>query len=81
MIAPDDTTFEYITREERPYAPRGEILDRALKFWQSLPSDEDAVFDRTLTIDAAEIAPQVTWGTNPGMVIDIDQPVPGTRSI
>ena len=76
MIAPDDTTFEYITREERPYAPRGETLDRALKFWQSLPSDEDAVFDRTLTIDAAEIAPQVTWGTNPGMVIDIDQPVP-----
>jgi 3-isopropylmalate/(R)-2-methylmalate dehydratase large subunit len=77
MIAPDDTTFEYISRVNRPYAPQGEVLDSARKFWQSLPSDADAVFDRTLTIDAAAIAPQVTWGTNPGMVIDIDQPVPG----
>jgi 3-isopropylmalate/(R)-2-methylmalate dehydratase large subunit len=51
-------------------------LDRARQHWQSLPSDGDALFDRTLTIDAAGIAPQVTWGTNPGMVIDIDQPVP-----
>ena len=76
MIAPDDTTFEYITREERPFAPREEVLDNAREYWQSLPSDADAVFDRTLTIDAAGIAPQVTWGTNPGMVIDIDQPVP-----
>ena len=76
MIAPDDTTFEYITREERPFAPRAEALDKARQHWQSLPSDGDAVFDRTLTIDAGGIAPQVTWGTNPGMVIDIDQPVP-----
>jgi 3-isopropylmalate/(R)-2-methylmalate dehydratase large subunit len=76
MIAPDDTTFAYITSRERPYAPRGEKLDRALAYWRTLPSDADAVFDRSLTIDAARIAPQITWGTNPGMVIDIDQPVP-----
>jgi 3-isopropylmalate/(R)-2-methylmalate dehydratase large subunit len=80
MIAPDDTTLEYIAGGERPFAPRGDALDRARKYWRTLPSDGDAVFDRTLTIDAASIAPQVTWGTNPGMVIDIDQPVPAPDS-
>jgi len=77
MIAPDATTFEYITRQVRPFAPQGEEMEQALAYWRTLPSDDDATFDRTLTIDAAQIAPQVTWGTNPGMVIDIDQPVPG----
>jgi 3-isopropylmalate/(R)-2-methylmalate dehydratase large subunit len=76
MIAPDDTTFEYITRIARPYAPKGDALERALNYWRTLPTDDDAEFDRTLTIDAARIAPQVTWGTNPGMVIGIDQSVP-----
>ena len=76
MIAPDDTTFAYIFREDRPFAPRTEARDRAREYWRSLPGDADAVFDRSLTIDAAGIAPQVTWGTNPGMVMDIDQPVP-----
>ncbi len=76
MIAPDETTIEYITRDERPFAPRGEVLDRAMAYWRSLPSDDDAVFDRTLTIDTGAIAPQITWGNNPGMVMDIDQPVP-----
>ena len=77
MVAPDDTTFAYITGADRPYAPGGEQLEKALACWRNLPSDADARFDRTLTIDAAAIVPQVTWGTNPGMVIDIDQPVPG----
>ena len=77
MIAPDETTFDYIARGKRPYAPQGEALERAMAFWKTLPSDPDAVFDRTLTIDAGAIAPQITWGTNPGMVMDIDQPVPG----
>jgi len=77
MIAPDETTFDYIALGERPYAPRGEALERAMAYWKTLPSDPDAVFDRTLTIDAGAIAPQITWGTNPGMVMDIDQPVPG----
>ena len=76
MIAPDDTTFAYITGAQRPYAPTGEALEKALAYWRTLPSDADAPFDRTLTIDAARIAPQVTWGTNPGMVLDVDQPIP-----
>ncbi len=80
MIAPDDTTFEYITRQERPYAPKGAALEQALAYWKTLPSDEDAEFDRSQTIDAGSIAPQVTWGTNPGMVIDIDQVVPHPES-
>ncbi len=80
MIAPDDTTFEYITGRDRRFAPKGEALDQAMAFWKSLPSDEDAEFDRSLVIDAATIKPQVTWGTNPGMVIDIDQTVPGPDS-
>jgi 3-isopropylmalate/(R)-2-methylmalate dehydratase large subunit len=78
MIAPDDTTFAYVASGHRPYAPRGDRLDKALAYWKTLPSDPDARFDRTVTIDAASLAPQVTWGTNPGMVIDIDQPVPAT---
>ncbi|CAB5115349.1 3-isopropylmalate dehydratase large subunit (EC [Olavius algarvensis associated proteobacterium Delta 3] len=77
MIAPDDTTIQYITGIDRPYAPTGAALDRAIAYWRSLPTDEDAEFDRTISIDAASLVPQVTWGTNPGMVIDIDQPVPG----
>jgi 3-isopropylmalate/(R)-2-methylmalate dehydratase large subunit len=80
MIAPDETTFEYITGRERRFAPRGKDLERAMAFWRSLPSDEDAEFNRSLVIDAGSIKPQVTWGTNPGMVIDIDQPVPGPDS-
>jgi 3-isopropylmalate/(R)-2-methylmalate dehydratase large subunit len=78
MIAPDDTTFDYIASGNRPYAPRGEKLDKAISYWKTLPSDEDAVFDRSLTIDTSQIAPQVTWGNNPGMVIGIDQPIPDT---
>jgi len=76
MIAPDDTTIEYITGQPRRFAPRGADMERAIAFWRSLPSDEDAEYDRSLVIDAASIKPQVTWGTNPGMVVDIDQPVP-----
>ena len=81
LIAPDETTLDYITAEDRPFAPKGESLDAALEYWRSLPSDPDAEFDRTLTIDAADIAPQVTWGTSPGMVIDVDQPVPGLDDV
>lgn len=76
MIAPDDTTFEYIAAGDRPYAPKGEKLDQAVAHWKTLPSEENAQFDRTIAIHTPDIAPQVTWGTNPAMVIDIDQPVP-----
>jgi 3-isopropylmalate/(R)-2-methylmalate dehydratase large subunit len=77
LIAPDETTFDYIAAGERPFAPRGARLDAALARWRTLPGDADARFDQTVTIDSRHIKPQMTWGTNPGMVIDIDQPVPG----
>jgi len=80
MIAPDETTFEYMTRKKRPYLLQGEKLVRAMAYWQTLPSDADAEFDRSLTIDVSRIVPQITWGTNPGMVIDIDQSVPAPDS-
>jgi 3-isopropylmalate/(R)-2-methylmalate dehydratase large subunit len=81
LIAPDDTTIAYITAKDRPFAPKGKALERAIASWKTLPSDPDASFDRTLVIDAGKIAPQVTWGTNPGMVIDVDQPVPGPGQV
>ena len=76
MVAPDDTTFQYLASGGRPFAPAGEPFDRAVAFWRTLPSDPEARFDRTLTLDAAAIAPQVTWGTNPGMVVDVTGRVP-----
>ena len=76
MIAPDDTTFQYLAQPGRPAAPQGESFERTLAFWRTLPSDPGARFDRTLTINAAETAPQVTWGTNPGMVVDVTGRVP-----
>ncbi len=76
MIAPDETTFQYIAAGGRPFAPQGEAFDRAVAMWRTLPSDPDAPFDRTLTVDASQIAPQVTWGTNPGMVVDVTGRVP-----
>ncbi len=74
MVAPDDTTFAYL--EGRPGAPSGAAWERALDEWRQLPSDEDAVFDREVEIDVRELAPQVTWGTNPGMVVPVDGRVP-----
>ena len=81
LIAPDDTTYEFVARSDRPFAPKGEAFDKAVADWRSLPSDADAKFDRTLTIDAAEIAPQVTWGTNPGMVVDVTGHVPEPHEV
>jgi 3-isopropylmalate/(R)-2-methylmalate dehydratase large subunit len=74
MIAPDDVTFSYL--EGRPAAPRGAAWERALDAWSELRSDPDAVFDREVEIDVGEISPQVTWGTNPGMVAPVDSVVP-----
>ncbi len=78
MIAPDDTTFAYL--EGRPGAPTGAAWERALDEWRRLPSDPDAVFDREVEIDAGTLAPQVTWGTNPGMVAPVDGSVPDPSS-
>ncbi|MDE0690331.1 MAG: 3-isopropylmalate dehydratase large subunit [Candidatus Poribacteria bacterium] len=74
MIAPDDTTYEYIAGKR--FAPKGEAFDAAVEGWKQLPTDDGATYDRTLQLDAAEIAPQVTWGTNPGMVTDVTGHVP-----
>jgi 3-isopropylmalate/(R)-2-methylmalate dehydratase large subunit len=74
MIAPDDTTFAYL--EGRPAAPTGVDWERALDRWRALPSDPDARYDRVVEIDVRELAPQVTWGTNPGMVVPVDGVVP-----
>ena len=74
LIAPDETTFEYVFG--RPHAPKGEAFDRAVEYWRTLPTDPGATFDKTITIDADTLEPMVTWGTNPGLGIGIDQPIP-----
>jgi len=74
MIAPDETTFEYVAG--RQFAPEGPDWDRALAYWRTLPSDEEAIFDRSVTIDVSDLAPMVTYGTNPGMGLPIGRPVP-----
>ncbi|MEX2530990.1 MAG: 3-isopropylmalate dehydratase large subunit, partial [Gemmatimonadota bacterium] len=74
MIAPDDTTFEYLA--DRPHAPEGREFDRLVEDWRGLSSDPGATFDRTVVIPASEIEPQVTWGTTPGMVIPVTGTVP-----
>ena len=76
MIAPDEVTARYIIEGDRPYAPKGKALEQALAYWKTLFSDPGAKFDKELTIDASKIAPQVTWGTSPGMVVDVDGRVP-----
>ena len=74
MIAPDDTTFDYLHGRER--APRGEEWDAAVARWRRLCTDDGARFDRSVSIDASSLTPMVTFGTNPGMVVGIDDPVP-----
>ncbi len=74
MVAPDETTFAYV--QGRPHAPKGEAWERAASWWRSLPSDPGAVFDREVVLDAAQIAPQVTWGTSPEDVLPITGVVP-----
>jgi 3-isopropylmalate/(R)-2-methylmalate dehydratase large subunit len=74
MVAPDQTTFAYV--KSRRFAPQGEAWDKAITYWRTLVSDPGAHFDKILTIDAATLAPFVTWGTNPGMVVQITGRVP-----
>ena len=74
MIAPDETTFAYLA--DRPRAPQGAHFALALERWRTLPTDDGAAYDATVTLDAPGIAPQVTWGTNPGMVAEITGRVP-----
>jgi 3-isopropylmalate/(R)-2-methylmalate dehydratase large subunit len=74
LIAPDDTTFEYL--KGRPHAPQGTAWDEAVAAWRTLRTDDDAVWDKEIVIDASTLVPQVSWGTNPGQVASIDTPVP-----
>ena len=76
LISPDETTISYVANGNRPYAPKGAALEKAIAYWRTLPTDEGAAFDRTISINASEIAPQVTWGTSPGMVTDVTGVVP-----
>ncbi len=78
MIAPDDTTFNYI--KGRDFAPKGKDWDKAVTFWKTLPSDKNAKFDKVINIKAKEITPMVTWGTSPGQVIGVDGVVPDPDS-
>ena len=75
MIAPDQTTFDYL--KGREFAPQGADWDAAVEYWQTLYSDDDAEFDTVVELEAKDITPQVTWGTNPGQVIGVNDPVPG----
>jgi 3-isopropylmalate/(R)-2-methylmalate dehydratase large subunit len=79
LIAPDDTTFQYLYG--RPYAPHGEAWDAALVHWQKLPSDEGAIFDQTVTLDADQLEPMITYGTNPGMGMPITGHVPDPEAM
>jgi 3-isopropylmalate/(R)-2-methylmalate dehydratase large subunit len=79
MVAPDDTTYSYL--EGRPYAPKGKQWEQALEYWQGLPTDPGATYDKLIEIDAASLVPHVTWGTNPGMVLPVTERVPDPSSM
>jgi 3-isopropylmalate/(R)-2-methylmalate dehydratase large subunit len=78
MIAPDETTFDYL--EGRPHAPQGPDWDTAVAYWRSLVTDDDATYDNEVVLDAADLAPFVTWGTNPGQGLPLSASVPDPRS-
>lgn len=79
MVAPDETTFEYL--KGRPHTPEGEEWERAVEYWKTLPSDEDAVFDAEVILEAADIEPFVTWGTNPGQGVPLSSKVPDPKDL
>ncbi len=78
MIAPDETTFDYLMGRE--FAPKEAEWDKALAHWKSLPSDEDAVYDKSITLDASTLEPMITYGTNPGMGMKISERIPDPRT-
>ncbi len=79
MIAPDQTTFDYL--KGREFAPQGEEWEKAVERWSKLYSEPDAIFDKEITFDAADIKPMITYGTNPGMGIAIDQNIPSPKDL
>lgn len=74
MVAPDDLVYEYLA--DKPFAPQGRLFDRAVEYWRTLPSEEEATFDAEHVIDASRVAPQITWGTSPQDVLPVDGRVP-----
>ena len=74
MVAPDDTTFDYLNG--RKFAPQNDNWEKSVEFWKTLSTDEGATYDKTIEIDASKLAPFVTWGTNPGQVISIEDKIP-----
>ncbi len=79
MVAPDDKTFAYL--RDRPLAPKGALYEQAVRAWRGLQTDPDARYDATVVVRAEQIAPQVSWGTSPGMVTGVDQKVPDPRAM
>ena len=79
FVAPDETTFEYLKGKD--FAPKGEEWDRAVAYWRTLKSDDDAVFDKELSFNASDIEPRITYGTNPGMGIGITETIPNLEDI
>ncbi|HJP89818.1 MAG TPA: 3-isopropylmalate dehydratase large subunit [Candidatus Limnocylindrales bacterium] len=79
LIAPDDTTFEYL--HGRPHAPRAQAWDRAVARWRTLPTDDGATFDKSISIDASALEPMITYGTNPGMGLPISASVPDPAAV
>jgi 3-isopropylmalate/(R)-2-methylmalate dehydratase large subunit len=79
LVAPDEKTFAYL--KGRPLSPKGELFEQAVRYWQQLATDPAARYDATVTLRAEDIAPQVSWGTSPGMVLGVDQKVPDPRTI
>ena len=78
VVAPDDAVFEYL--RDRPFAPRGGMLERAVAHWRTLATDDGATFDREVMIDASDIAPSVSWGTSPEQTISIAEAIPGPEA-
>ena len=79
LVAPDETTYAFL--KGRPMVPKGAHWKKALAYWKTLPSDPDAPFDKTVVLDASHLIPQVTWGTNPGMVTTVDGNVPDPAQV
>jgi 3-isopropylmalate/(R)-2-methylmalate dehydratase large subunit len=81
LIAPDDTTFDYIAKSDRPFAPRGRALEVAIADWKTLRTEDPSAFDSHVQINASALVPQVTWGTNPAMTVDVTGRVPELSEI
>ena len=79
MIAPDETTYAYL--EGRQFAPQGKAFEEAVAYWKTLPTDAEAIFDRELELEVSRLAPQVSWGTSPGMVTDVTGEIPDPESL